>query len=202
MIIIFDTETTGLLLPEGAPLENQPKIIEFAAIKIDEQCNEVDRIEMLINPIMPLPAIITKITGIKDEDLASKPTFDFYVGELIAFFTGVHTVIAHNVSFDMGMLINDLKRATALDQFPMPSRIICTVEATHHLFNKRLNLTKAYRHYTGKDPVEAHRAMQDVETLKELVGHLVDKGVIQLCLSTSNSDQKVHSNDVLGQSLP
>ena len=34
-IIMFDTETTGLLLPEGAPLENQPQIIEFAAIAMD-----------------------------------------------------------------------------------------------------------------------------------------------------------------------
>lgn len=200
MIIIFDTETTGLLLPEGAPLENQPKIIELAAIKIDEDGNEVDRLEMLINPIIPLPAIITKITGIKDEDLVSKPTFDFYVGELIEFFTGVHTVIAHNVSFDMGMLINDLKRATALDQFPLPQRRICTVEATHHLFNKRLNLTKAYRHYTGKDPAETHRAMGDVLTLKELVGHLVEKGII--CLSISSSEVKEVSNDVSGQSQP
>jgi len=188
MIIIFDTETTGLLLPEGAPLENQPKIVEFAAIKIDEQGNEVDRLEFLVNPIMPLPAIITKITGIKDEDLVSKPTFDFYVGELIEFFTGVHTVIAHNVSFDMGMLINDLKRATALDQFPMPLRRICTVEATHHIHNKRMNLAKCYKHFTGKDAVDKHRAMGDVETLLCVVKELVHREIICLKIESKTKE--------------
>ena len=197
MIVIFDTETTGLLLPEGAPLLNQPKIIEFAAIKNNENCEEVARLEFLVNPCMPLPPIITKITGIKHEDLVSKSSFDFYVGELIEFFTGIHTMIAHNVNFDCGMLKHDLLRASANDDFPWPERRICTVEATFHVHNKRMNLAKAYKHYTGKDPVQKHRAIGDVETLTELVGHLVEKGII--CLSILKSEQNTASKDALAK---
>ena len=201
MIAIIDVETTGLLLPEGAPLENQPKIIEFAAIKIDEQGNEIDRMEMLINPLMPLPPVITKITGIKHEALCSLPPFDFYVADLMEFFKDAHTVIAHNVSFDMGMLINDLKRAHSFEMFPLPKRRICTVEATHHIHNKRMNLAKCYKHFTGKEAVDKHRAMGDVETLLCVVKELVHREIICLSL-TSNCDLNTVSNDVSGQSLP
>ena len=42
-MIVFDTETTGLPLPETAPLESQPRIIEFAGIKLDHDIKEIDR---------------------------------------------------------------------------------------------------------------------------------------------------------------
>lgn len=46
--IVFDTETTGLLKPESAPLSEQPQIIEFAGIKVDfDTLEEIDRLEFL-----------------------------------------------------------------------------------------------------------------------------------------------------------
>ena len=35
-MIIFDTETTDLVKPGLVPLEDQPHIIEFAGIKLDD----------------------------------------------------------------------------------------------------------------------------------------------------------------------
>ena len=63
-MIFFDLETTGLPKAEGSDLDMQPKIIEFGAIKLDEDLVESDRIEFLCNPGYPLEPIITKITGI------------------------------------------------------------------------------------------------------------------------------------------
>ena len=59
--IIFDLETTGL----DAKLD---KIIEIGALKYKN--NElVEEFSVLVNPKVKLPPVITKITGLTDEDL-------------------------------------------------------------------------------------------------------------------------------------
>ena len=196
-IIMFDTETTGLLLPEGAPLENQPQIIEFAAIAMDQHFKEIDRLEFMCNPEKPLPPIITKITGITDNDLMTKLPFKHFADDVLKFWQGVDYVIAHNVNYDMGMLNNELKRLGLEESLPKPKQCICTVQETYHIHNRRLKLSQAYKHFTGKEPEIAHRAMGDVETLKELVIQLIQKDI--LCLSTSNAEQNIASSDALDQ---
>ena len=52
-MIVFDLETTGLPLAEGADLNLQPRITEFGAIKLDEDLKEIDVIEFLVNPGIP-----------------------------------------------------------------------------------------------------------------------------------------------------
>jgi len=45
MTIIFDTETTGLPVNSIIDIKKQPEIIEFAAIKIDDETlDEIDRL--------------------------------------------------------------------------------------------------------------------------------------------------------------
>ena len=61
--IIFDTETTGLLLPSSAPLEKQPRIIELGALKVDAN-GVLDELNQLLDPEQTITAEITKITGI------------------------------------------------------------------------------------------------------------------------------------------
>ena len=36
-IVLFDTETTGLLQPENSALNMQPKIIEFYGVRLNEE---------------------------------------------------------------------------------------------------------------------------------------------------------------------
>ena len=42
-MIVFDLETTGLPKAEGSDLDIQPRIIEFGAIKVDDDFNEVGK---------------------------------------------------------------------------------------------------------------------------------------------------------------
>ena len=50
-MIVFDLETTGLPKAEGSDLDIQPKIIEFGALKLDDETlEEVDRLEFFCNP--------------------------------------------------------------------------------------------------------------------------------------------------------
>lgn len=103
--IVFDTETTGLLKPESAPLSEQPQIIEFAGIKVDfDTLEEIDRLEFFVNPGIKLPDKITEITHITDAMLAGQPKFAKRYSELCRFFLGTTHLIAHNLAYDRDML--------------------------------------------------------------------------------------------------
>lgn len=181
-ILLIDTETTGLLLPDGAPLEKQPRIIEFAGVLYNENLLELERLDFMCSVPFPLPSIIIKTTGIKDKDLEGKEPFEKRHKEVINIFKKADYIVAHNVFFDLSMVRNELKRIkdedfTADDWIDWKSKKnICTVECTHYIKNKRIKLSTAYEHFTGKTPQVAHRAINDVETMLEIVKHLVKEG--------------------------
>ncbi len=167
-MIVFDTETTGLVEARGTPLDRQPHIIEIAAIKLDENLDEVGRYQSLVNPKLPLSAKITEITGLVDSDLADAPPFAGIYNDLFAFWLGEDTMVAHNVKFDANLLYFDLKRIDKALNFPWPRNHICTVQAARPLNIKR-NLASVYRHAFKEDFADAHRAMPDVEALVRIV---------------------------------
>lgn len=180
-MIIFDTETTGLIKNGLIELSKQPQIIEFAAIKLNDQTlEEVDRIEFLVNPKKKLPEIITKITGLRDADLIEQKTFDYHFPSLVKFFFGEKISFAHNHSFDTGMLSLELRRLKKQYAFPWPIRQICTVVSSYHLKNYRLNLQRLHFELFNKEFEEAHRAMKDVEALTRCVKELIKREVIKL----------------------
>ena len=66
--VVVDLETTGLNPDED-------KIIEIGAIKFVDGV-ETETFETLVNPGMPIPDFITRLTGIKDEDVKDAPAID------------------------------------------------------------------------------------------------------------------------------
>lgn len=180
--IALDTETTGLLLPSIAPLEKQPKIIELAIIKLSfggdeivvgQDGAEVPRVtekSWLINPGEPLSADIVRITGLKDDDLKGQPRFAEIAEEVTEHFIGVTGMIAHNLSFDLGMLVNELKRLGKETAFPYPPKQLCTViHYSQTLFGRRAKLTEVYQRVLGRPLPQKHRALDDTRALVELV---------------------------------
>lgn len=179
-MIIFDTETTGLVQASATPLEKQPRIIDFAAIKLDDDFNEIGSIEFLCNPGIPLDKKITEITKLTDEDLKDQKPFIAYYNELAEFFLGERTLIAHNLSFDRDLLKFELLRIGKQYQFPWPIENICTVEKTMSLRNYRLSLAKLHAAAGFGEIVSAHRAMPDVKALVKCVKWLVDTGTLKI----------------------
>jgi DNA polymerase III epsilon subunit-like protein len=170
-MIIFDTETTGLPQPTVAGLDAQPHIIEFAAIKIDvRDMSIIGEIEFMCKPpIAKLDPVITKITGITDEKLADKLAFSAHFEELAELFVGESEGTAHNAPFDFTLMEFEMARMNKSTKFPWPIRRCCTVEATHHIKNRRMKMTELYEHALGKPLVQTHRAMDDVMALYEIV---------------------------------
>ena len=103
-MIVFDLETTGLPKAEGSDLNIQPKIIEFGAIKVDDDFKEVGRLEFMCNPGHDLDPKITKITGITDEMLKTEKPFIAHFKDLCDFFLGESHLSAHNLTFDRQIL--------------------------------------------------------------------------------------------------
>lgn len=166
--IIFDTETTGLLLPSSAPLEKQPRIIELGALKVSPEAGILGELSQLIHPQVEITAEITKITGITNDDLVGKPTFAEFLPTLRAFFEDADMLICHNAPFDVGMLKNDLARAGCED-FPMPAEIICTAQEYTPVVGKRPRLIQLYEIVMGKPLAQTHRALDDAMAVYEVL---------------------------------
>jgi DNA polymerase III epsilon subunit family exonuclease len=166
-MIVLDNETTGLLVPSVAPLEQQPHITEIYALKLDDKFKPVGEFESFVKPPVPIPKEVIKITGITDDMVAGAPTFKKLFPELAEFFLGERILVAHNLSFDLGCLYCEMMRIDKVASFPWPPVHHCTVEMSMHLKGRRLHLFELYKMATGNEMKEAHRAKADVLALAE-----------------------------------
>lgn len=167
--IIFDTETTGLLKPSMVPLNTQPHIIEFASMIVNTKTLKVERtFTTLCKPPCPLDPVITKITKLTDEDLADAPLFSQQAASIAQEFKRADVGIAHNMPFDSGMLLNELRRCEHMG-FPWPQKLICTVQAYEHVHGYRMNMEKFYAWALGEPLVQTHRALDDVKALHKIL---------------------------------
>jgi len=168
-VIIFDLETTGLPKAEGTDLALQPKIIEFGAIKLDDDLKEIDRLQFLCNPKESLIEKVVKITNITDDMLKNEKPFIAYYKDLCNFFLGEREIVAHNLPFDRKILRFELERIDKLTQFPWPPIHICTVEVGEKVWGRKVSLGEAYEKVTREKIKDAHRSLGDVEATLKLV---------------------------------
>lgn len=183
IVDIFDTETTGLLKPDIADIDQQPYITELYALKVaieGDSFEVIGEFEKLIKPPVKLSAKITEITGLTDDMLKDKPTFAEIAEEYAEFTTGTDILVAHNLSFDRGMVRNELIRCERLLRFPWPRRHICTVEESMYIQGRRMTLTALHYWATGKHIENAHRAANDVHGLARCFKKLVEVGAIKI----------------------
>jgi DNA polymerase-3 subunit epsilon len=181
MIIVFDTETTGLLAPSEADIKRQPYITEIAMIKLNDDLTPAGEITTLIKPAVPIDesSKASQITGITNASVANAPSFAEALDEISRFVLGSHTLVAHNLAFDRSMLGNELIRINRLACFPWPMKHVCTVEITTQIENRRLKLSDLYYKATGKQIEGAHRAINDVRALVDCYKWCVLRGFVK-----------------------
>lgn len=98
---IVDIETTG----------DKPKnfkIIEIAVILHDGQ-KELDTFHTFVDPEERISPFISRLTGIQDKDVKGAPKFFEIAKNLIEFTKGA-IFVAHNVSFDYGVIRREYRR--------------------------------------------------------------------------------------------
>ena len=154
-LVVFDLETTGLDLVKD-------RIIQLSFIKVYPNGLE-ERGNYLVNPGVPILPEITQLTGISNDDVKDKPTFNQLAAKLRDIFTGCDFAGFNSNHFDIPLLAEEFLRA-GIDFDFSKCRLIdaCTI------FKKmeRRNLAAAYKFYCGRkmeDDFEAHRADEDTE---------------------------------------
>jgi DNA polymerase III alpha subunit (gram-positive type) len=162
--LVFDTETTGIPKHPNAQDEVQPRIIEFGGILVDGSGTVLEELSLLFNPDEPLEEVITKITGLTDDDLKDEPRFGEKLSVMRVFFSKADVMIAHNLPFDKTMMELELERAK-VESWPWPKIEICTVQEHADEWGRRPKLVELYEHYTGEKLAQKHRAVDDVKAL-------------------------------------
>lgn len=102
--VAFDTETTGIDIEKD-------RVVEIGAIKFDRS-GIISRMNVLINPGMPIPPDASKVNNITDEMLQDKPPMEAVIHDFLRFIKNSILVI-HNAKFDIGMMDSELKRLGA-----------------------------------------------------------------------------------------
>lgn len=176
MITILDLETTGLVKAKGSDQLHQPHITEFYGMQVDTKFNLVKDFGTLIKPPIPIPGFLEKQIGITNQMVANAPTFIQVYKQIMNVFFKSHTVVAHNLTFDEGVIIEELRRIGKEHHFPYPPIKFCTVEQSMHIKGHRLKNDELYKIATGKKLIGAHRAKNDVLATFESYKWLVRGG--------------------------
>ena len=100
--IAFDIETTGLHLDTNRMTEIGAVLFSGGEIKAE--------FDTFVNPHMPIPAEITRLTGITDADVANAPDEAEAMRQFLDF-AGGRPIIAHNADFDTGFMSAACRRA-------------------------------------------------------------------------------------------
>jgi len=180
-MIIFDTETTDLVTSSDAPLHTQPKIIELFALKVDDVSWEIKgELELLIDPKMAITEEITKITGIKDEDVRGKGEFPEHYNVINDFWLGEAHSVGHNLTFDCDMLEIELRRIGKVTRFPWSKNRHCTVEDSEHYMGRRLKLIDLHTYLFGVGFEQAHRARNDVMATYRCAKEMASRGDLNI----------------------
>lgn len=167
LFCVFDFETTGLTKHRAAPVNIQPRAIEFAGILTDG-VDIIDEFEVMMNPGVALEEIIVKITGLTNEILDNEPTFKEAYPGIRDFIVRADYMVAHNASFDRAIMRYEAERlGLTLEDVGFVGRPICTVEEMYPQLGYRIKLADLYARLVA--PYEQkHRAMDDIKLLHQV----------------------------------
>jgi DNA polymerase-3 subunit epsilon len=172
-LVFVDIETNGLNHIKG-------RVIEVAAIRV-ERGEIVRTYQTLINPGVPLPQFITRLTGITDTDVSSQPLFAAIANELHDVLDGA-VFVAHNVRFDYSFLKQEFKRIGK----SFNPRQLCTVRLSRALYpeHKSHKLQSLIDRYNLQVSAR-HRSYDDAHALWQFLQHA----------------QRNHTADILEQAV-
>ncbi len=106
--VVFDLETTGF-----SPVVD--RIIEIGAVRV-EKGQITDRFSTFLNPQIPIPFKIEKLTGINDDMVMSAPFIEDVLSEFLKFCEG-SVMVAHNAGFDMSFIEQNCERQGIKQEF-------------------------------------------------------------------------------------
>ena len=183
MKLFFDLETTGLpkqidfdtwYPPKDVEKYNESRIIEIGILlvhkgKIIETYNSLVKPENFIS----LKPIITKITGITDEDILNEGKgLSEVINDIQPILDKATVINSYNINFDYNILLSELYRKE--DKITIKKLMDKNKECTLKLATKYLGREKypkleyVYKVLFNEDPKQDHRAFGDAILCKDV----------------------------------
>ncbi|MEP7764173.1 DEDD exonuclease domain-containing protein [Sanguibacter sp. 25GB23B1] len=164
--VVVDLETTG-----GSAKDCE--ITEIGAVKV-RGGERVGEFQTLVNPGVPVPAFIARLTGISTAMVSDAPRIEAVVPSFLEFIRGT-VLVAHNAPFDISFLRAAAARSDhpwpgnqVLDTVTLARRVVTRDEAPNHKLSTLANLFHA-------TVTPDHRALSDARATVDVLHALFDR---------------------------
>jgi DNA polymerase-3 subunit epsilon len=188
--VVLDLETTGLSA-------DRDRITEVGAVRA--RGGEVlAELRTFVRPGIPIPAVVTTITGITDADVADAPPIDTVLPTVVDFL-GDAVFVAHNARFDLSFL---RAAAARLGLPPIRPRVVDTAVLARRLIRdevRDVRLATLARHLRVPDAPD-HRALHDARATLHVLHGLIERAaghgatsigdLLQLCGPTGDRSHR------------
>ena len=163
-ICFFDLETTGINI-------SKDRVVEISILKVFPDGKEESK-TWRVNPEMKIPAVVTAIHGISDEDVKDAPTFKELSKEIYNMIKDSDLGGFNSNRFDIPLLAEELLRADI--DFDMKNRVSIDVQTIFHKMEQR-TLSAAYKFYCDKNLDDAHSAEADTKATYHVLKAQLEK---------------------------
>ncbi|MEP7289075.1 MAG: exonuclease domain-containing protein [Chloroflexota bacterium] len=153
VLVAIDLETTGLDMSSA-------EIIEIGAVKFRD--NEIiDTYSTLVDAESPIPAKVTAITGIHQENLVGAPKLRDVLSK-VSDFVGDATIVGQNIEFDLHFLqkAGILTSHASVDTYELASVLLPTTP--------RYNLNALMQELNLTPDGDYHRALADAQATAQV----------------------------------
>ena len=193
--VVFDIETTGF-----SPVTN--RIIEIGAVKVVN--GEItDRFSTFVNPEVPIPFEIEKLTSINDSMVIDSDTIEVILPQFLEF-VGDSILVAHNANFDVSFIKENAKRM----EIPVDFTYVDTVGIARTLLTAQAKYTlDAVAKTLGISLENHHRAVDDAECTAEIFVKFIEmlkkdgietlEALNELGKSSVDAVRKLHSYHII-----
>jgi DNA polymerase-3 subunit epsilon len=162
--VVVDLETTGLRPARSG-------IVEIGAVRV-EALLPAGTFQTFVDPGVPLPAVVTGLTGLADRDLRGAPRPGVAVSRFLAFAGDRAVIVAHNARFDLAFLDREVELLTGR-RLALP--VVDTVGLSRRLLAGRVARVglASLAHFFGTSVRPCHRALPDAQATAEILVALV-----------------------------
>lgn len=150
-IVVFDIESTGLSV-------SKDRIIQLALIKHFADGRPSLERSRYINPTIPIPAVVTQLTGITNEMVKDQPKFEKIAKGLLELIGDSDFITFNGIRFDTPLLMEEFERC-GLQLDMTGRRCIDGLRIFHHMEPRTLRA--ATRFYCNEKLDNAHDALAD-----------------------------------------
>jgi len=165
-LVVLDLESTGVWIEKD-------RIIEIGMVKLMPDGHQ-EIYNTKVNPCMPIPAVVTELTGISNADVKNAPPFGTIASKVLSFLQGADIGGFNVERFDLPLLAREF--ADAGIKFDYSNKTVYDAQKIYHLHQKR-DLAAAFTFYCQQELKEAHSATADAQATLAILQEQIKRHV-------------------------